>query len=96
MEGQIKAALRYLSENDSIGLQPLSDEVMEQLQEKHPEPQETRLGSLLFGLIEDIPDYLYHQIDGEMIREAALRTKGSAGPSGMDSMDLREFSAANH
>ena len=42
MEGQIKAALRFLSDNDSKGLLPLSDYVMEQLQEKHPEPQEAR------------------------------------------------------
>ena len=49
MEGQINAALRYLSDNDSKGVLPLSDDVMEQLQEKHPEPQEARLGSLLFG-----------------------------------------------
>ena len=37
MEGQIKAALRVLSDNDSKGLLPLSDDVMEQLQEKHQE-----------------------------------------------------------
>jgi len=57
---------------------------MEQLQEKHPEPEEARLGSLLFGPIADIPDCLNQQIDGEMIRDAALRTKGSGGPSGVD------------
>ena len=68
MEGQINAALRYLSDNDSKGLLPVPGDVMEQLQEKQPEPQEARLGSLLFGPIEDIPDCLYHQIYGEMIR----------------------------
>lgn len=91
MEGQIKAAQRYLSENDSKGLLPLSDDVMEQLQEKHPEPQEARLRSLLFGPIGDIPDCLYHQIDGEMIRDAALRTKGSGGPSGVDSTGFKRI-----
>ena len=65
MEGQIKAALRYLSDNGSKGLLPLSDDVMDKLQEKNPEPQEARLGSLLFGPIEDIADCLYHQIDGD-------------------------------
>ena len=72
MESQTNAALRYLSDNDSKGVLPLSDDVMEQLQEKHPEPHEARLGSLLFGPIEDIPDCLYQQIDREMIRDAAL------------------------
>ena len=79
MEGKINAALGYLSDNDSKGVLPLSDDVMEQLQEKHPEPQEARLGFLLFDPIEDIPDCLYQHIDGEMIRDAALRTKGSGG-----------------
>ena len=35
---------------------PLSDDVMSQLREKHPSPQEARLGSLLFGPVEDVPD----------------------------------------
>ena len=76
---------------NSKGLLPLSDDVMEQLQEKHPEPQEARLGSLLFGPIEDIPNCLYHHIDGEMIRDAALRTKGSGGPSGVDSTGFKRI-----
>ena len=91
MEGQINAALRHLSDNDSRGVLPLSQDVMAQLQEKHPEPQEARLGFLLFGPVEDIPDCLYQQIDGEMIREAALRTKGSGGPSGVDAMGFKRI-----
>ena len=35
MEGQIKLALRYLSENDG-GVLPLTDDVTQQLREKHP------------------------------------------------------------
>ena len=60
---------------------PLSDDVMAQLREKHPSPQEARLGSLLFVPVKDVPDSIYQQINGEMVREAALRTKGSGGPS---------------
>ena len=91
MEGQINAALRYLSDSDSKGILPLTDDVMEQLHAKHPEPQEARLGSLLYGPIEDIPDCLYQQIDGEMIREAAARTKGSGGPSGVDAAGFKRI-----
>ena len=91
MEGQINVALRYLSENDSMGILPLSDDVMEQLREKHPEPQEARLGSLLFGPIEDIPDCLYQQFDEEMIGDAALRTKESGGPSGVDATGFKRI-----
>ena len=63
---------------------PLSDDVMAQLREKNPSPQEARLGSLLFRPVEDVPDSIYQQINGEMVRDAALRPKGSGAPSGVD------------
>ena len=52
MEGKKNSALRYLSENDG-GVLPLTDDVLQQLREKHPEAQEAKLGSLLFGPVED-------------------------------------------
>ncbi|CAB4039975.1 Hypothetical predicted protein, partial [Paramuricea clavata] len=80
----LSIVMKYLSEADCDGVLPLTDDVMRQLQEKHPEAQEAKLGSLLFGPFEEVPDSLYQQIDGEMIREMALQTKGSGGPSGVD------------
>ena len=49
--------------------------ILNQLKEKYPPAQEAQLGSLLFGPVLDIPDVVYQKIDGEMVREAALRTK---------------------
>ena len=73
--------LLILSETSTGGVLALTDEVMAQLKEKHPNPQPTALGSLLFGPInDDIPESVYSEINGEMIREAVLRTKGSGGP----------------
>ena len=65
--------------------------LMEQLKEKHPEPQGVQLGSLLFGPIEDVPDTLYYEINGDMVRDAALRTKGLGGPSGVDAKGFRRI-----
>ena len=48
-EGQITLALRYLSEDDSGEVLPLTDNAMRQLKEKHPDAQRAKLGSLLFG-----------------------------------------------
>ena len=93
MEGQIKSALRYLSENDGGGVLLLTDDVLQQLREKHSEAQEAKLGSLLFGPVEDFPDSIYQQINGEMIREAALRAKGSGGPSGTDAVGFKRILA---
>ena len=79
MQGQINSALRYLSDDNGCGVLPLSED-MRQLKEKHPTAQGTQLGSLLFGPIDDVPDVIFQQIDGDMIRDAALRTKGSGVP----------------
>ena len=57
---------------------------MAQLREKHPNPQEARSGPLLYWPVEGVPDSIYQQISGEMVRDAVLRTKGSGGPSGVD------------
>ncbi|KAL9959428.1 hypothetical protein ACROYT_G032751 [Oculina patagonica] len=93
MRGQIHSALRYLCDDNGGGVLPLSDDVMRQLMEKHPEAQEARLGSLLFGPVEDIPDTVFLEIDGEVVRDAALRTKGSGGPSGVDANGFRRLLA---
>ena len=90
MEGQIHSALSYLSEEDYGGALPLSEQVMEQLADKHPKAQQVKLGSVLFGPVEDVPAILYQQINGEMVQEAVLRTKGSCGPSGVDANGFQE------
>ena len=63
---------------------PVTDDVIRQLREKHTEAQKAKIGSLLFGPVEDIPDTIHQHPNGELIREAALRIKGSGGPSGVD------------
>lgn len=94
MEGQINSALRFLNETLSGGVLPLSNDVMTQLKEKHPKPQPAKLGSLLFGPIDDeIPESIYTEINGDMIRQAALRTKGSGGPSCVDANGFRRILA---
>lgn len=72
MEGQINSALRFLSGDGGRGVLPVTDDVMTQLNERHPTAKEAKLGSLLFGPVEDVPEILYREIDVEMIKEAAL------------------------
>ena len=92
LEGQINSALRFLSETTSCGVLFLTDEVMSQLILKHPNPQTAKLGSLLFGPIDDqYPESAYTEINGEMVRQAALRTKEAGGPSlGLTRMAFEE------
>ena len=94
LEGQINAALGFVSESSSGGVLPLTDDVTAQLKEKHPNPQPTKLGSLLFGPIDDeVPETLYSEINGEIVRQAALRTKGAGGPSGIDANGFRRIAS---
>ncbi|CAB4003346.1 Hypothetical predicted protein [Paramuricea clavata] len=94
LEGQINSALRFLSETSNGGVLTLTDDVMTQLKQKHPEPQPPKLGSVLFGPLNDeIPESVYSQINGEIARQAALRTKGSGGPSGVDANGFRRMLA---
>ena len=90
MSGQINSALLYLSENDG-GVLPLIEDVMAQLRQKHPNPQEARLGPLLFGPVEGVPDSIYQQINGEIVGYATLRTKGSGVPQALMRMGSGEF-----
>ena len=90
MTGQINPALRYLSDDDGGGILPLSDDVMRQLREKYPAAQDAHL---LFGPIEDVPYTVYYQINGEIVRDAAFRTKGSGGPLGVDANGFRRMLA---
>ena len=94
VEGQVNSTLQYLSEQDSGGILPPTDDVMIQLQATHPSAQRAQLGSLVFGPIIDIPHIIYHQINGEMIKEVALKKKGSNGPSGIDANGFRRMLAS--
>ena len=84
MEGQIKSAMILLDKDGNYGVLSLTEVIMNQLRQKHPEAQEATLGAFLCGPIEEIPDTIFCKINGEMAREAALKTKGSGGPSGVD------------
>ena len=56
--------------------------------------QSAKLGSLLFGPIDgQYPESVYTEINGEMVRQTALRTKGAGGPSGVDANGFRRILA---
>ena len=70
-----------MDSESSAGLLNLTPEVLEGLKEKHPEAADIADESLLYG---PFPPGVLDLIDEKMIFDAATKTKGSAGPSGMD------------
>ena len=83
-QGKLSAAIKLLDSESSTGLLNLTPEVLERLKGKHPEAADIADESLLYGPIDYIPPGVFDLIDEKMIFDAATKTKGSAGPSGMD------------
>ena len=84
MQGKVSVALKYLH-NKSSSVMTCTDSVLNELREKQPPEAPIKEGSLLFGPINFIPECFFGEIDETSIFNSALRTKGAAGPSGMDS-----------
>ena len=100
MEGKIRAALRLLSTESQSGPMRLDDIVDESgksvrdvLEEKHPDPQPIHPDAILDTATVDnnYHPILFDNITPEMIRNCALHTEGSAGPSGMDALCWRRL-----
>lgn len=83
-QGKLTAAIKLLDSESSSGLLNISPEVLEGLKEKDPEAADIADESLLNGPIDYIPPSVFNLIDEGRIYDAATKTKGSAGPSGME------------
>jgi len=103
LQGKVKSALRFLSEQSSGSVLDLDAEVDGKsvrtiLKEKHPLPQPVNVDALA----SDLPctDYthpvLFDRLTGRTIRSAVLRTEGSAGPSGIDAAGWRRMCTSFH
>ena len=47
------------------------------------------LGTLLFGAVGDVHESNYNEIASDLIKEAALRTRGAGGPWNVDTMAFK-------
>ena len=83
MEGKVSAAIKFL-DRESSGVLQCSESVLKELKEKHPDESSVKDNSLLYGPLKIIPECFFDSIDEISIFNSASRTKGSAGPSGMD------------
>ena len=59
-EGNVSAALELLDNASSSGLLPLNEEVMSELQEKHPDPAPVTGDPLLRGPLKILPSYCFN------------------------------------
>ena len=96
--GNVKTALRMITECSSTGTLPLHSvqpdgrTVKEHLMDKHPARSEPCSAAILeTSNVSEPHPVMFDAIDGTLIRSMVLRTSGSAGPSGLDSSGWRRM-----
>ena len=95
-QGKTSAALQLLTQNGNSGVLPVNDPVhqsdsesqtvLDILKSKHPQAQPASPDTILWNSSKapQIHPVICDQINASSIRSADLRTKGAAGPSGID------------
>ena len=90
-KGNVKGALKLLTESMSNGMLPLNDKTLTMLKQKHPKANEPPQEVLLQGSTRPIHPILYENMDESLILKAAMLTKGGSGPSGLDADGWRKI-----
>ena len=94
-KGNINGAIKLLSNNMQEGILPLNAETLNLLRQKHPKEKTPSDDVLLIDTPIKIHPIRYEEIDAELIRQAALKTKGGAGPSVLDGDGWRRILTSN-
>ena len=73
------------------GLLPLTEETFEMLLEKHPKASEASNDILIEEEVPNVHPVIYNRTDSKIVRDAIIKTRGSAGPSGLDADGWRRI-----
>ena len=95
-KGNISAAVKLLTNNMQDGILPLNNKTLNKLKEKHPKSKNANNDVLLTGIPQDFHPIMFGSNDEEMIRKAAIKTKGGSGPSAMDADGWRRILCSNN
>ena len=82
--GPFFRAPTFIDREISSGVLTLSPALLEELKKKHPPAADIEEESPLYGPLDIILSDVFDLIDEQTIYNAAMKTRGSAGPSGMD------------
>ena len=96
-KGNINAALnnKLLTNSMGHGILLLDQKTISELVLKHPQKSCASEDILINGPTEKIHPVQFESIIEELIRRAAIKTKGGSGPSGMDADGWRRIPASN-
>ena len=73
-----------LDDESSIGVLNLTNSTLQELLQKHPKGEEPDESALLTGDVPFCDPVVFESIDESRIAASAMKTKGAAGPSGMN------------
>ena len=90
-KGRVNPSLRLLSKNEPKGLVELNKQTREDLKSLHPRAEKASPETKLQEDPRPAAAYLFESIDGETIWKTAIRTDGSAGPSGLNAKHLKSL-----
>ena len=82
-KSNINVAVKLLTNNTQDGI-PVNNETVNKLKEKHSKSKNANNDVLLSGVPQDAHPIMFANINEEMIRKAAIETKGGCGPSAME------------
>ena len=82
--GNVSNAMKLLTDNMQNGILPLNQKTLNQLKQKHPQGKGTGLDVLLTDTPKQVHPIKFEAIDADLLKGAAVRTRGGAGPSGLD------------
>ena len=92
-KGNVSGMLKLSASIIPYGMPPLDDETLSLLKQKHAASSELNDEVLLRGEkpFVHFEVVVFEDIDENMVKEAALRTKGGSGPSGLDADGWRKI-----
>ncbi len=98
MNGSVRKALKFIDNDESatVGIHPLTEEVKQALEEKHPAPGNINERSLLDDSDVEFPDpVIFEAIDADAIIMSAKNIDGSGGPTNIEASIWRHFFVLN-
>ena len=94
-KGNVHNTMKLLTNNMKNGVVPLNKKTLEELKQKHPQKHDADPEIMLPDKPEEIHPIKFDSIGAKNVRKAALRTRGGAGPSGLDADGWKRIFASN-
>ena len=95
-KGNVNPALKLLTSNMKDRILPLNIQALNSLKEKHPESKDASIDILLPDISHRAHPIKFAGIDKEMVKKAAIKTKGCSEPSAMDADGWRRILCSNN